>query len=249
MDRGSPLRKWPIECEALGRVWRIPALSAAEWIDAFLDGPEDLDGIFPGLAEPLIVDGQKLTIASELYNDEYVAERSIGCDTTEVARVALTQATGRKWWVACNLMAEATNWDGGAGGVLLLRGVDYDRLSIGALLACTYTLLQEVSGKDWQQNLFKLEKPPEGIDVAEMIDEDKASNAFMSAMSSNRRLALAIHLYAVGRSDTPHMSATARADPPGRPVSLAHWATCATVFQCDCGQIRDPDGLGWASMR
>lgn len=186
MDRGAPLRQWPIECEALGRTWRIPALSAAEWIDAFLDDPEDLDGIFPGLVEPLVVGGRKLHVASELYNDAYVAETSIGCDTTEVARTALTQATGRKWWVACTLMAEATNWDAGAGGVMLLRGVDYERLSIGALLSCAYTLLREVSGDKWQQTLFQIEKPPAGVDVSEMIDEGKASSDFMAAMSNNR---------------------------------------------------------------
>lgn len=183
-DHSAGLRPWPVEFDLDGQTWRIPALPAADWLDAFIDSPVDLAGIVPGLvADPDEGD----TLAGRLFDAAYDDEDdlfSTGLEEArvEVARTVLAAAAGVPWWIAGRLAVEAVTWTG-VGGELVLRGVDYERAPLAAVLAAAYRVI--VSSTDQKQLpkiLTKIEAPPPGM-AKEAFDEGAAAAAFMNVMN------------------------------------------------------------------
>jgi len=182
-DHASGLRCWAVEFELDGVLWEIPALPAADWLDAYLESPDDLAGIVPGL----VTDPEKGdTLAERLFdatfNDDDLFTPGLEPQRLEAARTALTAAAGVTWWIAGRLAAEALSWTG-VGGELVLRGINYQRAPLAAVLAAAYRII--VSTQDSKQlpmTIAKIEAPPAGTDPVEAYDETAASNAFLGAM-------------------------------------------------------------------
>lgn len=186
-DHSAGLKAWPVEFKIDGVTWRIPALPAADWLDAFLEGPDDLTGIVPGLVEARThEDGTPDTLTTRLLwamvDDDDPFAPGLEDERLEAARTALSVAAGVPWWIAGRLAAEAVTWTG-VGGELVLRGVDYTRAPLAAVLAGAYrVIISSVESKQLPMVMAKIEAPPPGLAAVEAFDETEASNAFLSAM-------------------------------------------------------------------
>jgi len=171
IDPAPSLRLWAVTVDLAGRQWRIPPLGAGVWLGA-IGGT--YSQIVPGLLE-LGGDEQDalldLMLAGQLRAEECHA----------AARDAIATVTGMKWWAAARLTSYLMQEWGTLGGEVLRR-VDLERHSVGAVLTVVYrTLLENCKGEPERQKLdFELTKVPPGVDVEEMIDRQAASDAFMA---------------------------------------------------------------------
>lgn len=174
-------RPWSIEdiCFA-GRCYRIPALSAARWLEV-ISGSIDTWGVLPGLlegddAEEELLDAMEsgaLTVAAY----------------TDLIYDVITQAAGRDWWVALQLLANADSDALGPAtrGELILNGVDPARVGLSALLDAIYFLFVRGLPPDSKQKFDNLiSTPPPGIQVK--IDRAKQRAAWEAVMASGGQM-------------------------------------------------------------
>lgn len=152
----------------------VPALSAAEWLDALmkLDDSLFLDDIFPGLLSDE---------DSAMVMDAYFNEKITPLDMEAVACQVIAAAAGRPWWVALRMISVIrANWDV-IGGEFALQGVNPVHLSLaGWLDAATLLFIRGMEDNNKINQFFiRLEKPPPGQEVEEPTVE---VDAFMSMM-------------------------------------------------------------------
>lgn len=88
----------------------------------------------------------------------------------DLAFQAVSEASGRKWWIAMKIVGMAGSDDGEFFGRLLLKGIDPGRLTFGAWCAAAYALaLSGQESKDRLRFTSKLMAPPAGFE--EQADE------------------------------------------------------------------------------
>jgi len=170
-DAAPSLRVWAVQVELGGRSYRIPPRPASDWLQAI--AAPGLGAIVPGLLEQ-----------SEDTEDmlDMVLDGAIAfTDWQEAARSAIAEISGTKWWSATRLTAYLLGHWGTVGAAVLSR-VDPTTAPLGAVLTHTYRILLE-NCKDEQERQrldMELDRPPSGLPVAEMIDQQQAAANFMA---------------------------------------------------------------------
>jgi hypothetical protein len=169
-DPAASLKCWTVDVHAADRRYTIPALRATPWLLAVLEGSPL--AVVPGL------------LADETALDDLLLDGLIDvAELTAAAHAAVEAAAGVRWWVAERLTASIAGT--ALGGELVLRGVDPDRVSLGAYLLAGWrravTLMSERDRFRWEA---ELERPPAGVSVDEAYDAAEGEALFMAAMAS-----------------------------------------------------------------
>lgn len=177
MDAGAALRPDVIEVTVGQWVYSIPALPAADWIEAILS--EDGGAIVPGLFdEEDQVDVWRAFVRGQVSPEELA----------EAWRHALSAAVGQPWWKASRLIMSATRPDAWPSihGRLTEKGVRLDEVSIGAFWNVVY-FIGKSNCKDDQERTqfdFGLDRPPPEVKTEEVFEEVDAAADFVSAMGA-----------------------------------------------------------------
>jgi hypothetical protein len=176
VDIAAALRPCAVEVQLGDWLYLIPELPAADWIEAIVS--TEGGSVVPGLM------------------DEATQRDVWGCylrgriqrEELETAwRDAIGAATGQKWWSVTRLLLGATEpntWPV-LHGELLIRGVDLERLSIGAAYHAIYRLGLEGCKDQAERSKFQFDiaQPPPGVSVSEAFDKTEAAANFMEAMN------------------------------------------------------------------
>lgn len=170
MDGVASLRPCPVDVELGGWIYTIPALPAADWIEAVLEGT-----IFPGLLRDRTTERDVMSL---LARNEATTEELV-----EANRAALEVAAGRSWWSADRLIRSAMHERVRAVllGSLFGDGLNLRSVSLGAFCdavyaRAVYTLEEDRRGElDAELNL----PPAEAAD--ELWDDDEAAADFLAA--------------------------------------------------------------------
>lgn len=169
MPKSDPLallRRWGVVVRLAGVDFRIPPRSAADWIEAILEG-----SVIPDLLEE-----ESAAVVGQLVSRELVAADEL----RDRSREAIMDAAGRAWWEVIRLVGLLSQEPDAFGGELVRRGFDFEARSIGAYCAAAYALA--VSGLEKRDRVrfdYLLTTPP----VSEVADNEEAmSAAFMVAM-------------------------------------------------------------------
>lgn len=173
MDAGAALRPCAIDVELGEYTYTIPALPAADWLQAWLDSATDGGALIPGLLER--ADRRDVW-------GEYVAGRLSAEDFAQASRDVLEAAGGRYWWEVSRLLASATHRDAWPlfSGKLTNQGVRLEEISLAQLINAVYTLAMEGCKDDQERDRLKLEVEmiPAGLSDDELdmlVDEDDDS--------------------------------------------------------------------------
>lgn len=169
------IKPWPIEVEALGRYWRIPARPAAEWFLAILSGRG-----YPVVPE-LLADGEEEVLSEHMIHGEITHDELV-----RLNRDALEVAAGMPWYQAERLIVSiAAQWRT-VGGLFGLHGLDLDAVSLGKALATTYVLaVQNLSKEDRFTFDARLTAPPPGMRASDFNPADYQA-AFADLMREGR---------------------------------------------------------------
>lgn len=175
MDVVAALRPCAIDVQLGPWIYTIPALPAADWIEAIVD-PEG-GSVVPGLMDE---ETQRDVWRCYLRGQIESAELSDGW------RHALGAATGQKWWSAAKLFLGATDpktWPA-LHGQLLIRGIDLERVSVGAAWNAIYVIGMEGCKDEAERAKFEfdLAQPPPGVPMSEAYDKAEAASDFLAAM-------------------------------------------------------------------
>jgi len=156
----------------------IPASPAAVWLDALLDPDnivvEDDRGT---VRASRILDRVLRTLAGDRFiGDVFGAIAAGDCDygvLDDAAQDLLSEASGRPWFEVVNLCVVITASWKQVGGLLVLRGLDPERLSLAAWLDGAHQVLREAvgGGKDGAEHLADLERRISLEPVARSGDE------------------------------------------------------------------------------
>lgn len=172
IDAAAAYRCWAVDVELADRTWRIPALPAADWLDA-LNGTW-LD-VVPGLVDDPAGDLDDLLVDGTV--DRAAREAA--------ARDAVAAAAGMPWWTASRLAVTLNQQWNSVGSELLLRGVDPGVRPLGAVLSATYwALARHLDAQKRAQLDIDLDRPPKGVPISEMYDRQAAGQAFMALAAS-----------------------------------------------------------------
>jgi hypothetical protein len=177
IDATASMRCWAVDIQVGDGWYRIPALPAADWMEAIADS---YYRVVPALVDDAPdASGQRL---ADLVLDGAVAAG----ECTDAAREAIEAVAGVRWWVAVRLVAYLREHWSTLGGAVLARGVDPARAPLGAVLTVAYRLLLE-NCKDEQERQrldLALEKIPPGVAAAQAYDADRAAANFMALGSA-----------------------------------------------------------------
>jgi len=160
-----------------GRDFTLAAKPAQDWLEVLLDDEPKLHHVIPGWCEP----GCEQWIYRSLLLRTFSVK-----EWGEAVVQAIGVASGRSWWQALNLingMKDPSNWHQ-IFGHLTLRGLDVQRVSLGAWLDATYALC--VEGMDPDEKIkfnLALDTPPVGANPEDVIDPAEQERAFMSLMA------------------------------------------------------------------
>lgn len=163
--------------EFLGREWLVPALSAADWLEIIWTEPFSPEEIFPGMVNDPELDD---AISEALFVDDFDPD-SVG----EVAMEMIEAASGYRWWFTLKLCTTMrVSWSR-IGGMLVLAGVDPNRVTLGSWCSAALALLAEhVRPKEYAKLLFDLNMAPPGYEASEEEEMVMDEAEFMAAMSS-----------------------------------------------------------------
>jgi hypothetical protein len=175
-DALAALGTWPIEVELGGRTWTIPATPAAGWFIAILR--EDPLPIIPGM----LGEEEQLDIVEALAFGLIDVD-----DITQASRDALEVASGWRWWAADRMIRSAgAEWKI-VSGQLIRRGIDLEKLPLGAVLNALYAMSVEgLEGNKRTQFDFDLNRPPAGA-MSEEEREEEAAAMMQAAMQEAGR--------------------------------------------------------------
>lgn len=177
MDAGAALRPAPIEVELGPWIYTIPALPAADWIEAILD--DDGGAIVPGLMDP--------DTAHDVWR-EFLCGRIQREELEQAWRHAIGAASGQPWWQAARLVMSAVHGEAWplVHGKLVMRGVDLDAISLGAFYNVVYRMGIESCKDDAERSQweFSLTVPPPEVPVEEALAEFDTAGDFLSAMGA-----------------------------------------------------------------
>lgn len=173
MDPVAVLRIFPVVVTLGGEEFEIPALPAADWMEALAAGD---DAVVPGLLSA----GDEQAVVDMLLDGEVASS-----EMSDAANDAVAVAAGRPWWEARRLVGLAMAQPDRVLGALMLRGFDFEARSLGGLCAAVYALATEGMDKKERQKLdMQLKQVPAEV-LAE--DDDALSDAFMAAMAESQR--------------------------------------------------------------
>ena len=168
IDPAAVVRRRPVVVTLAGTDYRIPALSATEWLMHILE--RSWADVVPGLLEQ----ADHLDDLYDLLNDGTVTT----AECVAAAKDALSSAAGVDWWVAARLVHAAAA-DPGAFGELRLAGTDLDTAPLGAVIAALYRIYtRDRERKDVDKFEAELTRTPPGMSAAERYDEQAAGQAF-----------------------------------------------------------------------
>lgn len=161
----------PMEIDAYGKTWTIPAMSAAQWLEILWAEPIDLTDIWPGLGNAFS------EMIDALFDGDTTADEAV-----EVACEVVAEASGLDYWVAFRLAAcLRVSWLQ-VGGALLKGGLRPEEVSLGTYLVATLAFLAENMDPAKAVELFEeLNRKP----MQERTEEDDLDDAraFMAAMA------------------------------------------------------------------
>lgn len=170
-DPTATLSMTPIEIEAIGRTWTVPAMSAAQWLELAWTDRLSFYDIFPGLVDD---------------PDDYFTEAMLDgrVDLEEIFAIAqeiVEAASGLRWWFVLNLAAQArVNWHQ-LSGALTREGLDPRVTPIGMwLLAFLSLCLDSMKPEKASMFVTELNTPPKGAGVDPANSDD--GSAFLAAM-------------------------------------------------------------------
>lgn len=181
MDIAAALRPCAVEVQ-LGDWWyTIPELPAADWIEAIVSS--EGGSIVPGLMD----EATKRDVWACFLRGEIQRE-----ELEEAWRDALAAATGHKWWSVTRLFLGATEpgtWPI-LHGDLLVRGVDLERVSVGAAYNAIYRIGLEGCKDEAERAKFQFDiaQSPPGVETAESYDKSEAAANFLAAVDVLRSL-------------------------------------------------------------
>lgn len=161
----------PIEIDAYGKTWVIPAMTAGQWLEILWAEPLDITDIWPGLA------GAFNEMVDAVFDGTTDSEDilAIGCEI-------IAEASGLDYWVAIRLAAcLRISWLQ-VGGSLLKSGLRPEEVSLGTYLVATLAFLAENMDPKKAVELFEeLGRKP----VEERTEDDdlQDARAFMAAMA------------------------------------------------------------------
>jgi hypothetical protein len=137
------------------RHWVLRRATAYDWILAVSRDTEHLAGVFPGLIRA--GDVEAMCAAMEMFDD-------MDRRWENVARAALTRASGREWWRALNLMKKLLGGWTTVNGAMLLSGCDARTMSLSSWLDAAVTHMVQNLDEDGVRRLeFELDKLPAGV--------------------------------------------------------------------------------------
>lgn len=159
-DPALLVRPRPVTVTVAGRAVQLRAATAAEWIDA-LASPAFTETVFARMADPEAMKPVYLSMA--------VGKTTL-MDMQRAAREAVTAAAGLPWWKTARLVGWATyGAPADLWGLLVLRGVDAERMTIAAWCSAVWAIVVEnrdAAGKERMR--FNLALPPEGeVDMSD----------------------------------------------------------------------------------
>lgn len=175
-DLVASLQPWPIEDIWIGdKVYRIPPMSASQWLWILLEPSVSLFAIVPGLLEPdakehvegLILDGQ--------YSHE---------ELEDLAWEIVSIAAGRPWWTALYLLVNAKHGNNleTVQGELALHAVDASKMSLSSWLSAVYVIFaRNMDQQKRQQFDLALARPLPGLRVKSNPASNRAAFAALEA--------------------------------------------------------------------
>lgn len=177
MDAGAALRPAPIELQLGEWIYTIPALPAADWIEALLG--DDGGAIVPGLMDE--------DTARDVWR-EFLRGRIAKEELEQGWRHALGAASGQPWWQCARLVMSATDKESWpiVHGKLLGRGVDLERVSLGGFYNAVYFIGLEGCKDDAERSTweFQMSMPPPEVAAEEALAAFDTAGDFMSALSA-----------------------------------------------------------------
>jgi len=182
MDAGAALAPSEMLAASTTFATSIPARPAAAWVEAITD-EEGGASIVPGLMDEATRD--------DVYR-QFLLGTITKAELEEGWRAALHAASGQPWWQCARLIMSATHPDAWpqVHGKLVSKGVDLERISLGALYNVLYFLLLEgcKDDNDRAQFEFNLTSPPPEVTVAEAMESTNAEEDWMSAFTSFQQI-------------------------------------------------------------
>ena len=179
VDPVAHLRPFSAVVQLGEATFTVPALFAADWLEAIISGQGSLWPVLPGLLD---LDDQ-MTVA-HLLSDDLLSLEDLNLAALDLIEVA----SGHNWWWALRVISLATTeaWDR-LYGSLLLHGVDSTRLSLAGWLSALYAMVTKDLPPD-KIKIFEMDlsQPPEGF--AEDLDEDAEGAMFTQMMQQSQRL-------------------------------------------------------------
>lgn len=182
MDALVGLRPVSIDVTLAGYDYTIPALPSSDWLTAVL--AEGGGQIVPGLLNA----GDRALIWADFGAGVFSAE-----ELATAERDALAAAAGRPWWEADRLVRSLVSPDNFATlhGELMLRGLQFDVLSLAAMLNAVYALVRKMLAHD-EAALARFDTGlaaiPAGVAIEELYDQEEAANDFLAAMQEEQAL-------------------------------------------------------------
>lgn len=172
------LRPWGARVAFGDRMFTVPAVDAAGWLELLLCEPVNFEALFPGLAGPqAVTDVNQMIVAGEASDADL-----------EQAILDLVEAvSGRSWWVTLRLcFSVRRNWDA-VGGELARLGVHAQGVPLGFWLDAAYATMIDLIMKgpkpkqaaDFSRALTQ--PPPQ---AAREFDEVANAHAFLAALRS-----------------------------------------------------------------
>lgn len=163
----ASLQSWAIEDIQLGdRVYRIPPMTAAQWLEILLEEPISLFSIVPGLLEPP---------AEDNFHELVFNGRLSQLDIEELVLEIIALSSGWPWWSALYLIGNVKNPEvvDRVKGELALHGVDATRMGLATWLDCVYAVFTRNMETEARKKIdLALAKPPPGI----RVKSDPAAN-------------------------------------------------------------------------
>lgn len=170
MDPIASLRPVGIVVQLGDWEYEIAPRGAAQWIEAHLQG--SASAIIPGMFTP----EDRAVLRRDWVLGNVSTDEILGA-----ARLALGTAGGRRWWEVSRLVSAATDAEAWplVAGDMARRGVDIGNLSLGAFCDAVYAFIMHNADEEKRlQARFEISRPPEGVDLDELYDEDAATADF-----------------------------------------------------------------------
>lgn len=179
-DPVASLVSVPIEFKLLGKIFTVPAMMAAGWLELLMTDRMTMFDIVPGLLPDEDVDEIDLAMLEGILEAEEVVK---------MAEEVLAVASGRDWWFTVRLIGVAkASWDA-IGGEMAKAPVSPERMTFGAWIDLAYLTMRLAiaNGGDPKQAQMRLTKFVADLEMSptnpgEEMDEEAEAEAFLRAM-------------------------------------------------------------------